>query len=216
MTVYRPPPDTGIQVLHIDDDVLVVIKPAGLLSVPGRGPDKQDCLETRAQLRWPDARTVHRLDMETSGIILLARNRDAHRHLSMQFEARQITKSYVARVSGVMPESSGTIDLPLMADWPNRPRQIIDHEQGKPSLTHWQVIAREGRATRVRLRPLTGRTHQLRVHMMAIGHAILGDTLYASGAALNCVSRLQLHAGTIGFTHPLTGICLEYEAVCPF
>ena len=216
MTPYQPPADSGLEALHVDDDVLVLIKPSGLLSVPGRGSEKQDCLESRAAARWPGARIVHRLDMETSGVMVLARNSTAHRHLSKQFEASNISKTYSARVFGKMSEAQGCIDLPLIKDWPNRPLQKVDHEIGKPSKTLWQVMAHEDEATRVVLTPLTGRTHQLRVHMASIGHPILGDTLYAKGDAHKAASRLQLHAQTLGFTHPVSGATMRFEATSAF
>ena len=215
-TPYAPPADTGLEALHVDGDLLVLVKPSGLLSVPGRGLEKQDCLETRAAARWTGARIVHRLDMETSGVMVMARNADTHRHLSMQFEAGNTRKTYVARVFGQIKDDAGEINLPLMKDWPNRPLQKVDHESGKPSKTLWDAIAREANATSVRLTPLTGRTHQLRVHMATIGHPILGDTLYASGEALSAAPRLQLHAETLGFTHPVTGEAMEFEAACEF
>ncbi len=188
----------GLAVLHLDADLIVVNKPAGLLSVPGRGADKQDCVVHRLQAGGhPEALIVHRLDMATSGLLLLARGAAAQRALSMAFEARQVGKRYVAVVQGLMGEVGADwqhIELPLAADWPNRPRQRVDHAQGKPSLTRWRVFSQDGAAhtTRLELEPLTGRTHQLRVHLLALGHPILGDALYGSQPPTH--DRLHLHA----------------------
>ncbi|MCX9154938.1 RluA family pseudouridine synthase [Niveibacterium sp. 24ML] len=208
---------SGFRLLYADDALLALDKPAGLLSVPGRGEDKQDCLSARVQASYPDAQIVHRLDMATSGILLMARGAPMQRLLSIAFQTRALEKHYVAIVSGLMPDDAGSIDLPLAADWPQRPRQKVDLHLGKPSLTHWQVLARDpvqGRST-VRLTPVTGRSHQLRVHLQALGHPILGDALYASGADA-AHPRLMLHACTLRLAHPLTGAPLEINCPAPF
>jgi tRNA pseudouridine32 synthase/23S rRNA pseudouridine746 synthase len=191
-----PCPDTPAHVLHHSDWLLVADKPAGLLCVPGRGPQGADNLAARLQARWPDALVVHRLDMATSGLVLFGRGAAAQRALSMAFADRQVHKRYEAVVAGLLADAAGEIDLPLAPDWPNRPRQQVDRLAGKPSRTRWQVLARDTAAgtTRLALLPLTGRTHQLRLHLAAIGHPILGDALYATPAALAAAPRLLLHA----------------------
>lgn len=211
---------TELPCLHADEALLVLDKPAGLLSVPGRGPDKQDCASTRAQARWPDALIVHRLDMATSGLLLMARGPALQRALSMAFESREVHKRYVAVVAGHLAQDSGEITAPLLTDWPNRPRQMIS-PQGKPSLTRWRVLAREDDAqgrpqTRLELEPVTGRTHQLRVHLQAIGHPILGDTLYADTEDLARSPRLLLHASELALTHPLTRLAMRWHSPPPF
>lgn len=215
---YAPPPDTGLPLLHADDDILILDKPAGLLSVPGRGEDKADCLASRVQQRFPEALIVHRLDMETSGLIVMARNAGAHRTLSAHFELRRVDKRYVALAGGVFKAACGTIDLPLITDWPNRPLQKVDHDIGKPSSTRYEVLSVDADAgiSRVRLEPLTGRSHQLRVHLMSIGHAILGDQLYAPAAWRTGWSRLMLHAEALSFPHPASGKQQRFCAACPF
>jgi tRNA pseudouridine32 synthase/23S rRNA pseudouridine746 synthase len=213
---YHPPLEPYLAVVHADDDLLILDKQSGLLSVPGRHPSLWDSIRYRARQRWPTAEMVHRLDKDTSGIILMALNKRAHGRLGIQFEQRTTRKSYVARVWGVMENDNGHIDLPLMTDWENKPRQKVDHEHGRPAQTEWQVIAREPNATRVRLFPLTGRTHQLRVHMRAIGHVILGDAFYAEGDALTAADRLQLHAEELGFIHPTTGEPVKFVVPAPF
>jgi tRNA pseudouridine32 synthase/23S rRNA pseudouridine746 synthase len=196
MTSTLPPEAADLAWVHVGADLVVADKPAGMLSVPGRGADKADCVWTRAQALFPDALIVHRLDLATSGLIVLARGVAMQRLISRRFETRQVGKQYVAVVAGWVAGERGEIDLPLAADWPNRPRQSVNHQRGRPALTRWQVIARdpEGRFTRLRLEPLTGRTHQLRVHLAAIGHPILGDRLYAPPAACSAAPRLLLHA----------------------
>lgn len=204
--------------LHLDDHLLVVDKPAGLLSVPGKGVEKADCAASRVQARYPDALVVHRLDQSTSGLLVFARGLAAQRALGRAFEQRAVDKRYVAVVDGLMAEDQGLIDLPLAADWPNRPRQQVDTARGKPAQTRWRVLARDADAmtTRVELTPLTGRTHQLRVHLLAIGHAILGDALYATPAVLARSPRLLLHAERLRLPHPARGEPLEIEAATPF
>ena len=202
---------------HVDDALLVLEKPAGLLAVPGRGEDKQDCLACRAARRWPDALVVHRLDMATSGLMLFARGARMQRALSAAFEQRALHKRYVAVVDGVLDAELGRIDAPLAADWPNRPRQQVDAERGKPSLTLWCVLQRDAalQRTRVELEPVTGRSHQLRVHLASIGHAIIGDCLYA-GPAAAAAPRLMLHASRLEFLHPDSGAALRFDSEPPF
>ncbi len=203
-------------VLHTDAHLLVLNKPSGLLSVPAKPPGPQDCLEARARASFPGALLVHRLDMDTSGVMVFARTRLAQRHLGWQFERRQMVKTYVARVAGIIGQDEGVVDLPLICDWPNRPLQMVCFERGKPAVTEWRVLAREGAATRVELRPKTGRSHQLRVHMLALGHPILGDNFYATGAARAAAERLQLHAHRLRMMHPDGGESVEFEAPLPF
>ncbi|NJM84140.1 MAG: RluA family pseudouridine synthase [Tabrizicola sp.] len=212
--VYSPPEGAPV-ILHEDRQIIVVAKPAGLLSVPGKLAGRQDCLVSRlTALRW-DALLVHRLDCDTSGVMVFARTKAAQGHLGQEFEKRRARKTYVARVWGDLPGERGRIDLPIGADWPNRPRQMISHEHGRPAVTEWEVIARAPGETRVRLSPLTGRSHQLRVHMLALGHPILGDPIYATGPARDH-PRLMLHAETLGFHHPGSGDWVFYSAPCPF
>ncbi len=202
---YQPPPDNGVRYLFEDEHLLVVDKPAGLLSVPGNSPEKKDCMESRLQAEFLEALTVHRLDMSTSGILLFARNKTMHSAMSKLFANREVSKTYIAVVDGLLKQDKGEINAPLMVDWLNRPRQMI-HEDGKPSCTFYEVLSRdeEANTTRVQLTPITGRSHQLRVHMMSIGHAILGDEFYASDEAFNKADRLLLHAEKLAFTHPIT------------
>lgn len=217
-TAYIAPPPAPLRYLHADRALLVVDKPSGLLAVPGRGADKADCLAARVQADYPEALIVHRLDMETSGLMVLARNVDMHRRLSGMFQDRQVEKHYVAMVEGQLVAPFGEIDLPLISDWPNRPRQKVDQALGKPSLTRYRVLDRDvdRDITRVQLEPLTGRTHQLRVHLMALGHPILGDGLYASQAARQKAQRLLLHAEFLAFAHPQTGEPLSFSCPAPF
>ncbi len=214
--IYEPPSDPFLDIQYTDDDLLVVSKPTSLLSVPGRNPNHADSIQTRAQSLHPEATIVHRLDLETSGVMILARNPAAHRHLSWQFERRQIEKVYQARVWGRTDEPSGEINAPLICDWPNRPRQMVDHEQGRAAQTEWQIIEYEDNATRVRLAPKTGRSHQLRVHMLSIGHPILGDPLYGHLEAREASERLQLHAQQITFKHPHHEDMITFSDKCPF
>lgn len=214
MSVYAPP-DTPLAVIHEDHEILVLDKPSGLLSVPGKGEDLADCLLTRVEAAFPTARLVHRLDRDTSGVIVFALTPYAQRHLGLQFEKRQVRKTYVARVFGCMAERSGTIDLPLAVDWPNRPLQKVDYESGRPALTEWRVVRASEDETRVRLFPRTGRSHQLRVHMRELGHPILGDTLYADGAARNH-PRLMLHSEELRLRHPDGGMGVKFRAPAPF
>ena len=213
--VYAPPAGP-LQIIYHDDDLLVVDKPSGLLTVPGKAKEHADCLESRVQKQFPEARIVHRLDMDTSGIVIMALNRAAHRHLGLQFERRHIKKTYIARVWGQVAGNEGEVDLPLICDWPNRPLQMVDHERGKKALTAWRVIDREQAATRLELKPHTGRSHQLRVHMLALGHPILGDRFYATDEALAAADRLQLHAKSLTLFHPVGGKVFEFTSPCPF
>ncbi len=210
-----------LDIIFQDNDIVVLNKCSGLLSVPGRLPEHQDCLQNRVQSVLPTATIVHRLDMATSGLIIMALNKAAHVAISRQFEQRQTKKNYIARVFGHVQEQQGSVDLPLICDWPNRPKQKVDHENGKPSLTHFQVLAYDelssgDDSTLIELTPVTGRSHQLRVHMLAIGHPILGDRLYAHEQALTVSSRLQLHARNLSLSHPVTGELLTFVALCPF
>lgn len=217
MVVYVPPPDTGLAVVFADDALVVVDKPAGLLSVPGRGADKQDCLLSRAQAAFPDALTVHRLDMSTSGLLLLARGPAMQSALSRLFRERLVDKRYVAEVEGCLVDDGGEVDLPLICDWPNRPRQKVDFAMGKRSLTRFRTLQRDvhGQRSRVELEPVTGRSHQLRVHLATLGHPIVGDELYGSGT-LDSGVRLHLHATELRFAHPLTGQALDFYCEAPF
>lgn len=213
MTYRYDPPQGAPVILYADESLLVVVKPEGLLSVPGKGPDKADCLIARLQAAYPRVLLIHRLDTDTSGVMVFARTASAQVGLSGQFERRETGKHYVARVVGVVAQDSGTVDLPLTVDWPNRPRQHVNHATGRPAITDWQVIARGPDETRMRLIPHTGRTHQLRVHMAEIGHPILGDPLYAPASDH---PRLMLHAERLAFRHPVSGDPVDFTAPCPF
>jgi len=214
MTEYAPP-DTPLEVVHADHELLILAKPAGLLSVPGKGEHLADCLLTRAQLAFPGTLLVHRLDRDTSGVMVFALTPHAQRHLGLQFEKRITKKTYVARVAGRLTPETGTVDLPLNVDWPNRPLQRVDHENGRPAQTDWRVVRANDNETRVRLYPYTGRSHQLRVHMLALGHPILGDPFYATGGALDH-PRLMLHAETLKLRHPDGGVGMSFSVKCPF
>lgn len=218
-----------LDAVYRDESLLVVNKPAGLLAVPGRGPDKQDCLSARLQSVFPDALVVHRLDMATSGLMVFARGIEMQRRLSQMFREREVEKRYVAVVAGGMAQEHGEVELPLICDWPNRPRQKVDAALGKPSLTRYQVLSHENavrpglveglspigsiKVSRVELEPVTGRTHQLRVHMAAIGHSILGDALYGDATS---APRLLLHASSLSFMHPVNGVPLNFASAPPF
>ncbi|WP_213958329.1 MULTISPECIES: RluA family pseudouridine synthase [unclassified Variovorax] len=206
-----------VRAIHEDAHLLVLDKPAGLLCVPGRGPDKQDCLSARARQRWPDALVVHRLDMATSGLVLMARSAPMQRALGDAFAERRVDKRYEAVVDGLLPVSAdwALIDAPLIADWPRRPLQKID-AAGKPSQTRWRALRQGHDATHVELEPLTGRSHQLRVHLLSIGHPILGDALYGSDAVQARAPRLLLHATSLAFTHPATQEPMRFESPVPF
>lgn len=216
MTFIYCPPKTDLDIVYKDNDLIVLNKPEGLLSVPGKAEEHRDCLELRVQSRFPRATTIHRLDMDTSGILVMALNIESHRHLSRQFEVKSTRKTYICIVDGIVEEDSGTIDLPLRCDWPNRPLQMVDHEQGKKALTHWKVIERMEDVTRLELMPITGRSHQLRVHCLSMGHVILGDRFYAGSEAIRKANRLCLHAHKLIMTHPKTEEELVFIAPVPF
>jgi tRNA pseudouridine32 synthase/23S rRNA pseudouridine746 synthase len=216
--IYTPP-SCDLDLIYQDEFLLVVNKPAGLLSVPGRGEAKTDSLATRVQTQFADALIVHRLDMATSGLMVFARGVKIQRHLSQMFREHKVGKCYVAVVAGKLEPSTGDVNLPIIADWPNRPLRKIDTELGKPSLTHYRVLVYEKSvrtdlfqacSTRVELEPITGRTHQLRVHMAAIGHPILGDKLYG-GKASDLAERLLLHASLLSFSHPFSNTRLHFS-----
>jgi len=216
-----PPPIAivaGIPLRWQDSTLVVADKPANLLSVPGRGPDKQDCLINRLLCELPNARIVHRLDMATSGMLIIAQSHAAQRHLSQQFAARTVQKTYRAVVAGKLASTIGCIDLPLLCDWPNRPKQKVDHENGKAALTHYTVIDYDARTdtSHIELKPVTGRSHQLRVHMQALGHPILGDEFYAPATIAGASARLLLHAHKISFEHPSTQQRISLTSPCPF
>jgi len=214
MRTYSPP-QTALEVIHRDDAVVLVNKPSGLLSVPGKSDDLADCLEVRVKAAIAGALLVHRLDMDTSGVMVFARKPSVQRYLNRQFEQRKVDKTYIAEVWGEVVGDAGQVDLPLIVDWPNRPLQKVCRETGKSSQTRWQVISRAPGRTRLRLFPRTGRSHQLRVHMLALGHPILGDPFYASGAALALAPRLLLHAESLAFIAP-DGTSLAVDCPCPF
>lgn len=212
-TPYTPP-DTPLEVIHEDHEVLLVNKPAGLLSVPGKGPELADCLITRIQAVFPQALLVHRLDRDTSGVMVFGLTPHAQRHLGLQFEKRQTKKTYLARVQGKLEPKTGHIDLPLIVDWPNRPLQKVCHETGKAAQTDWRVLRANDQESRVQLMPKTGRSHQLRVHMLAMGHPILGDPLYSSNP--QDYPRMMLHAQELRFRHPDGGAGVRFRAPAPF
>ncbi|RCU49954.1 RNA pseudouridine synthase [Corallincola holothuriorum] len=216
LIAYHPPTMPAFDLLYGDDQLLVFNKPSGLLTVPGRAIEHRDSLALRVQRIWPEARIVHRLDMATSGLIVMAIGADAQRKLNRQFETRATAKTYHALIWGEPNTEQGTVDLPLRCDWPNRPKQMVDVEAGKPSQTDWRVLAKHGNYSEIELTPITGRSHQLRVHMLSQGHPILGDRLYAHDQALAMASRLQLHASTLSLYHPLTNEWLTFSAPCPF
>lgn len=213
---HAQPMNNSPEVIYADAELMVVIKPTGLLSVPGRGEDKQDCLIARLQTEWPGARIVHRLDRDTSGLLVVARNADSHRELSRQFQDREVGKRYIALVLGRLSEKEGFIRLPLRYDPPTKPRHVVDHETGQPSLTEWTLLEQFESYARVALVPHTGRSHQLRVHMLAIGHPMLGDALYAPESARPEGMRLCLHAESLSFTHPTQGQRLSFHSPAPF
>lgn len=218
-TPYAPPAHRGLSVLFLSEQLIVVDKPSGLLSVPGRGAGKEDCLSSRVQAEFPDAMIVHRLDMGTSGIVVMGRGARAQRELSIQFQERRVHKRYQALVDGCWTATAeGEIDLPICVDWPNRPRQKVDHDMGRPSLTRYRVLDLDaGRAvSRIELEPITGRSHQLRVHMEAMGHPILGDDFYGTPASFAKAERLMLHACRIELGHPETGAPLCVDCPPPF
>ncbi|NVK23470.1 MAG: bifunctional tRNA pseudouridine(32) synthase/23S rRNA pseudouridine(746) synthase RluA [Gammaproteobacteria bacterium] len=217
---YQPPTSPYLDILYKDDDIVVLNKPSGLLSVPGKHREHFDSLMLRVQAVWPTSGVVHRLDMMTSGIIVMAMHKDALRHLNRQFSERDTDKFYIAVVSGHIEQDRGSVDLPLICDWPNRPKQMVCHENGKPSLTHFEVMGRgetqENKWTRVKLTPITGRSHQLRVHMQQLGHPILGDRLYAPDEVIAQSPRLLLHAQRLSIKHPKTEAQMTFEKPCDF
>jgi len=210
-TDYTPPTDP-LDILHADHEILIVNKPAGLLSVPGKGPELADCLIARIQDVFPQALLIHRLDRDTSGVMVFALTPHAQRHIGLQFEKRQTKKTYVARVAGRLEPKTGTVDLPLIVDWPNRPKQMVCHETGKSAHTDWRVLKASDEESRVRMFPKTGRSHQLRVHMLALGHPILGDPFYAEGAARDDHARLMLHSEELRLRHPDGGEGVRFRA----
>ncbi|WP_321974574.1 RluA family pseudouridine synthase [uncultured Cohaesibacter sp.] len=216
LLAYNPPSEPYLNVLFEDSHIAVIEKPAGLLSVPGKAEEHWDCLDYRARQRFGDTRIVHRLDMDTSGLMVLARDAISLKGLGRQFEKRKVEKHYIARVWGHVDQEQGCIDLPLICDWPNRPKQMVCFERGKAARTDWLVLDRDAVSTLVRLTPHTGRSHQLRVHMLSIGHVILGDRFYAEGEALTSVDRLMLHAERLSFIHPVKGEWVEFESPRPF
>lgn len=226
--IYAPPSEP-LKIIHKDDDLLVLSKPFGLLSVPGKGAHLSDCLETRAKAAFPQALLIHRLDMDTSGLFIMAMNKNAQINLGQQFEQRKVDKTYIARVAGHPEADNGLIDLPLRCDWPNRPMQMVCFEHGKPSKTHWRVLEREqsyrnenaeNRApietALIELKPVTGRSHQLRVHLNELGHPILGDMLYAPLSVEKASDRMELHAQNITLHHPKSGKLISFADACPF
>jgi tRNA pseudouridine32 synthase/23S rRNA pseudouridine746 synthase len=217
-SAYQPPPLQALDLIYADAHLVVVNKPAGLLSVPGRGEGKDDCMAHRVQAEFPDALIVHRLDMSTSGLLVLARGTAMHRALSIAFQSRAVNKRYVAVVAGRLAQASGEIDLPLICDWPNRPRQIVDLEIGKPSLTRYSLLDYDAARdrSRVALEPITGRSHQLRVHLQSLGHPILGDDLYAPDLIRTASPRLLLHAEWLEIPHPATGSRQQFACGAPF
>ena len=218
-TPYCPPPNRGLAILYLSEQLIVVNKPSGLLSVTGRGAGKEDCLSRRVQAEFSDALIVHRLDMGTSGIVVMARGAKAQRELSVMFQERKVRKRYQALVEGHwMTAATGEIELPISVDWPNRPKQKVDHTMGRPSLTRYRVLDIDtARAvSRIELEPITGRSHQLRVHMEAMGHPILGDDFYGTPASYAKAERLMLHACQIEFCDPDTGFPLCIDCPPPF
>ena len=211
--VYAPPPD-GPEILLADDDILVVSKPAGLLSVPGKGAGREDCVIARLAARHAGVLLVHRLDLDTSGVMVFALTKASQASLGRQFEERRVKKGYVARVAGRLQPKVGRVDLPLCVDWPNRPRQKVDAQAGRPAVTDWRVVRSDAEESRVRLMPRTGRSHQLRVHMAEMGHPILGDPLYSEDAGN--WPRMMLHAESLRLRHPGTGVTMTFSSACPF
>jgi len=218
-TSYLPPANHGLDILHLSAQLIVVNKPSGLLCVPGRGAGKEDCLSFRVQAEYPDALIVHRLDMGTSGIVVMGRGADAQRALSVMFQEREVRKRYQAVVDGCWAvAATGEIDLPISGDWPNRPKKMVDHVMGRPSLTRYRVIDIDAAraVSRIELDPLTGRSHQLRVHLEAMGHPIIGDDFYGTPESCAKAERLMLHACEIEFSDPATGVPLRVDCPAPF
>ncbi|MCL1123344.1 bifunctional tRNA pseudouridine(32) synthase/23S rRNA pseudouridine(746) synthase RluA [Shewanella surugensis] len=214
--VYSPPTTPWLTILYQDKDIIVLNKASGLLSVPGRGPANSDSIYSRVLADHPNAQIVHRLDMATSGVIVVALRRNAEKELKRQFRERETQKTYFARVAGHVKADTGSINLPLICDWPNRPKQKVCHQIGKASQTHFEVISRAKRSSLVKLTPITGRSHQLRVHMMALGHPILGDNFYADPLAKRLATRLLLHAQCLTITHPYSEQEMTFSCDTPF
>lgn len=214
--LHYAPPEIPLTVLHQDEDLLVLSKPSGLLSVPGKAESHADSLETRVKEEFPNALLVHRLDLETSGVFIMAMNKQAQANLGKQFERRKTHKTYIARVWGVPDTDNGHINLPLRCDWENRPRQMVCYKHGKPAQTDWRVLEYEGGFARLELTPLTGRSHQLRVHLAEIRHPILGDPFYAPEEAYEAANRLQLHAQSLTLHHPKDGEHVTFTDPCSF
>ncbi|MEX0447103.1 bifunctional tRNA pseudouridine(32) synthase/23S rRNA pseudouridine(746) synthase RluA [Xenorhabdus sp. SGI246] len=213
---YNPPTDPWLHVLYQDEHIMVVNKPSGLLSVPGKAEEHKDSIMTRIQAEFPTAESVHRLDMATSGVMVVALTKAAERELKRQFREREPKKVYIARIWGKLEQEQGLVDLPLICDWPNRPKQKVCFETGKSAQTEYQVLEYEAQATRVKLAPITGRSHQLRVHMLALGNPILGDRFYAHQQARELAPRLQLHAQELSITHPVYGSPMHFECKADF
>lgn len=216
MEAYHPPLEPWLHILYQDEHIIVVNKPSGLLSVPGRLPQHRDSIMTRIQRDFPGAESVHRLDMATSGVMVVALTKAAERELKRQFREREPSKTYIAQVWGQLLPDEGLIDLPLICDWPNRPKQKVCFETGKAAQTEWEVLERDAVSCRVQLKPITGRSHQLRVHMLAMGHPILGDNFYASPEAKALASRLLLHAERLTITHPVFGNSMTFKQPAEF
>ncbi|MEO1292231.1 MAG: pseudouridine synthase [Pseudomonadota bacterium] len=220
MDRYDPPTDPFLSVVFADEAVLVLHKPSGLLTVPGKDLAHGDCLEARAKTRFRNARIVHRLDMPTSGLVVMGLSHDAQRSLNAAFAERRVEKTYIARVWGHVAAVSGRVNAPMRCDWPNRPLQMIDPVNGKVAVTEWRRVGHEqedGRpVSRVELRPITGRSHQLRVHLLSLGHPILGDPFYGEAESRALTPRLQLHAESLALDHPVSGTRMRFEAACPF
>lgn len=214
--VYNPPTAPWLDIVYRDNDIAVVNKPSGLLSVPGREVIHRDSVTLRLMSVLPTALIVHRLDMDTSGIMLFALNKTAQSGISRQFQQRTTQKKYLAKILGHPTEQSGSVDLPLICDWPNRPLQMVDFEVGKPSLTHYRVVEQQAESSLVELTPITGRSHQLRVHMQQLGHPILGDRFYGKPEAHPMAPRLCLHAQSLSINHPITNEPMTFTAPCPF
>ncbi|TRX54028.1 pseudouridine synthase [Thalassomonas sp. M1454] len=214
--VYAPPMSPYLDIIYLDNDIVVLNKPSGLLTVTGRLPEHQDCLQTRVNRVLPTATIVHRLDMATSGVLIMALNKPSHVAISRQLQLRQTEKYYIARVFGQVAEPQGEINFPLISDWPNRPKQMVCFDTGKQAITNYKVLSGDQQSTLVELKPITGRSHQLRVHMLELGHPILGDRLYAHQQALKMSSRLTLHAKFHSIFHPTTGEKIDFEVACPF
>ncbi|WBA09974.1 bifunctional tRNA pseudouridine(32) synthase/23S rRNA pseudouridine(746) synthase RluA [Salinivibrio kushneri] len=216
MTEYHPPTDPWLDILYQDADLVVINKPSGLLANPGRNPEHYDSAWSRVKAELPSAELVHRLDMSTSGVMAFAAHKEAERNLKAQFRDRIPTKLYYAEVWGQLESHEGIIDLPLICDWPNRPRQKVCFEHGKPSQTHYRCLHALSQTSLMALYPLTGRSHQLRVHMQSLGHSIVGDEFYACPDALAYAPRLHLHAAELSLLHPATGDTMHFQAPCDF